>query len=187
MRHGRQHRVHHDIENVADVAHEAGVKLASGSDVVGPWQGRRGEELMYKARVLGAHEALISATRVNAELFMLEDEIGTVETGKRADFAVLEADPFEQRDLAEEQTEKTGEIGHFGRPDLMHDHSSPHDPDRDDDEKRGRWRAHGGRAHSSWIRARHGAFRRRQSGTLAELRHTCSGGTAPCRRRRRRS
>ena len=71
-----------------EIALDAGVKLASGSDVVGPWQGRRGEELVYKARVLGAHEAIISATRTNAELFMLADEIGTVEAGKRADLVL---------------------------------------------------------------------------------------------------
>jgi imidazolonepropionase-like amidohydrolase len=84
------------------VAHDAGVKLASGSDVVGPWQGRRGEELMYKARVLGAHEAIISATRVNAELFMLEDEIGTVEAGKRADLVLVKGQPLDDIELMAE-------------------------------------------------------------------------------------
>jgi imidazolonepropionase-like amidohydrolase len=76
-------------------ARDAGVKLASGSDVVGPWQGRRGEELMYKARVLGAHGALISATRTNAELFMLDHEIGTVEVGKRADLILVKGQPLD--------------------------------------------------------------------------------------------
>ena len=78
------------------------MKLASGSDVVGPWQGRRGEEMVYKSRVLGAHEAIISATRVNAELFMLEDEIGTVETGKRADLVLVEGQPLDDIELMAE-------------------------------------------------------------------------------------
>jgi imidazolonepropionase-like amidohydrolase len=78
-----------------EIARDAGVKLASGSDVVGPWQGRRGEELMYKARVLGAHEAIISATRTNAELFMLDHEIGTVEAGKRADLVLVRGEPLD--------------------------------------------------------------------------------------------
>ena len=82
-----------------EVARDAGVKLASGSDVVGPWQGRRGEELMYKARVLGAHQAIISATRVNAELFMLDDEIGTIEAGKRADLVLVKGQPLEDIEL----------------------------------------------------------------------------------------
>ena len=50
---------------------------------------------MYKARVLGAHEAIISATRTNAELFMLEDEIGTVEPGKRADLVLVQGQPLD--------------------------------------------------------------------------------------------
>jgi imidazolonepropionase-like amidohydrolase len=78
-----------------ETARDAGVKLASGSDVVGPWQGRRGEELMYKARVLGAHGAIISATRTNAELFMLDDEIGTVEVGKQADLVLVKGQPLD--------------------------------------------------------------------------------------------
>ena len=88
-------------ESIA-VARDAGVKLASGSDVVGPWQGRRGEEMVYKSRVLGAHEAIISATRTNAELFMLEDEIGTVEVGKRADLVLVKGQPLDDIELMAE-------------------------------------------------------------------------------------
>jgi imidazolonepropionase-like amidohydrolase len=78
-----------------EVARAAGVKLASGSDVVGPWQGRRGEELVYKARILGAHEAIISATRTNAQLFRLDDEIGTIEEGKIADVIMVKGEPLD--------------------------------------------------------------------------------------------
>src|SRR5262245_29017115 len=35
------------------LAAELGVQVASGSDVVGPWQGRRGEELAIKAELIG--------------------------------------------------------------------------------------------------------------------------------------
>ena len=48
-----------------------------------PWQGRRGEELVIKSRLLGAHKAILSATSVNAALFRMEDRIGTVEAGNR--------------------------------------------------------------------------------------------------------
>ena len=40
-------------------------------------------------------ESLVSATRSNAELFGMEDEIGTVEEGKLADLLVVEGDPLE--------------------------------------------------------------------------------------------
>jgi len=81
------------------VADEAGVSIASGSDVVGPWQGRRGEEIVLKARILGAQKAIVSATRTNAALFNLGDEIGTVEPGKRADLILVAGDPLEDVEL----------------------------------------------------------------------------------------
>jgi imidazolonepropionase-like amidohydrolase len=39
-------------------------------------------------------EAIVSATRTNAELFGMEDEIGTVEEGKRADLVLFDRDPL---------------------------------------------------------------------------------------------
>jgi imidazolonepropionase-like amidohydrolase len=49
---------------------------------------------MYKARVLGAHGAVISATRTNAELFGLADSIGTIEVGKQADLILVRGEPL---------------------------------------------------------------------------------------------
>jgi imidazolonepropionase-like amidohydrolase len=39
-------------------------------------------------------EVLLSATKVNAELFRMQDRIGTVEHGKYADLLVVEGDPL---------------------------------------------------------------------------------------------
>jgi len=39
-------------------------------------------------------EVLLSATRVNAELFRMSDRIGTVEAGKYADLVVVTGDPL---------------------------------------------------------------------------------------------
>jgi imidazolonepropionase-like amidohydrolase len=77
------------------VASDAGVRIASGSDVVGPTQGRRGEELVHKASVLGAHEAIVSATRISAELFGLDAQIGTIEVGKQADLVLVKSQPLD--------------------------------------------------------------------------------------------
>jgi imidazolonepropionase-like amidohydrolase len=73
---------------------QAGVKIGSGSDLLGPRQGRRASEIAEKARHLGAMGAIVSATRTNAELFGLQDRIGTVETGKDADLILVEGDPL---------------------------------------------------------------------------------------------
>ena len=76
-------------------AHEAGVRIASGSDLLGPLQDRKARELEIKTEVLGPMESLVSATKTNASLFGMEDEIGTVEEGKLADLIVVEGNPLE--------------------------------------------------------------------------------------------
>ncbi|HXH13675.1 MAG TPA: amidohydrolase family protein [Alphaproteobacteria bacterium] len=79
------------------LAHQAGVKIGSGSDLLGPMQRHKARELALKAQVLSPMEALISATKVNAELFRLERHIGTIEAGKLADLILVRGDPL--RDL----------------------------------------------------------------------------------------
>jgi imidazolonepropionase-like amidohydrolase len=76
-------------------AYEAGAKIASGSDLLGPLQNRKARELEIKTEVMSPMESLISATRTNAELFGMADEIGTVESGKLADLLVVEGNPME--------------------------------------------------------------------------------------------
>jgi imidazolonepropionase-like amidohydrolase len=76
-------------------AYEAGVRIASGSDLLGPLQDRKARELEIKTEVLSPMESLLSATKTNASLFGLEDEIGTVERGKLADLLVVEGNPLE--------------------------------------------------------------------------------------------
>jgi imidazolonepropionase-like amidohydrolase len=76
-------------------AHEAGVKIASGSDLLGPLQSRKARELEIKTEVMSSMESLVSATKTNAELFGKEDEIGTVQEGKLADLLVVNGDPLE--------------------------------------------------------------------------------------------
>ncbi len=77
------------------LAYEAGVKISSGSDLLGPLQDRKARELEIKTEVMTPMEALVSATRTNAELFGLQGEIGTVEEGKAADLLVVNGNPLE--------------------------------------------------------------------------------------------
>jgi imidazolonepropionase-like amidohydrolase len=76
-------------------AYEAGVRIASGSDLLGPLQDRKARELEIKTEVLSPMESLLSATKTNASLFGMEEEIGTVEEGKLADLLVVEGNPLE--------------------------------------------------------------------------------------------
>jgi imidazolonepropionase-like amidohydrolase len=55
---------------------------------------QRAVEFELKAQVMKPMEVLLSATKVNAELFRLQDKIGTVEPGKYADLLVVEGNPL---------------------------------------------------------------------------------------------
>jgi len=76
------------------VAQKAGVRIGSGSDLLGPRQSRRASEIVEKARHVGAMGAIVSATKTNAELFCLADRIGAIEEGKDADLIVVRGDPL---------------------------------------------------------------------------------------------
>jgi imidazolonepropionase-like amidohydrolase len=91
--------VGHSGRRAVELAHRAGVKIASGSDIVGPGQGQKGRELTIKAEILGAMGAIVSATRTNAELLNLSDRLGTVEPGKLADLIVLDGNPLKDPGL----------------------------------------------------------------------------------------
>jgi imidazolonepropionase-like amidohydrolase len=81
-------------EEAVQIAKAAGVKIASGSDLLGEAMNLKARELVIKSRILSPMEAIVSATRTNAELFGIADEIGTVAEGKRADFTVFDRDPL---------------------------------------------------------------------------------------------
>ena len=76
-------------------ARDAGVRIASGSDLLGPLARHKTRELAIKAQVLGAHDTLVATTRTNAELLGISDEVGTVEPGRRADLLLVDGDPLE--------------------------------------------------------------------------------------------
>ena len=85
------------------LAYEAGVSIGSGSDLLGELARHKARELAIKARVLGAMGALVAATRTNAEMMGLADEVGTVEPGKRADLVVVDGNPLDDLSLLSEQ------------------------------------------------------------------------------------
>ena len=88
------HQVWRAGEDAVRIAARAGVKIGSGSDLLGPAMSLKARELVIKARILSPMEAIVSATRTNAELFGMADEIGTVEEGKQADLVAFDRDPL---------------------------------------------------------------------------------------------
>src|ERR671919_1365009 len=80
----------------------AGVKVAMGTDsgVTAHGQNLRELALMVDGGMTPM-QAIEAATRSAAELMGLQDELGTLEPGKRADLVVLEGDPLDFEKLPE--------------------------------------------------------------------------------------
>jgi imidazolonepropionase-like amidohydrolase len=75
---------------------KAGVKIAMGTDTgVTPHGENLAELLLMVEGGMTPHQALVAATRTAAELMGLDDELGTLEPGKRADLVLVDGDPFE--------------------------------------------------------------------------------------------
>ena len=85
---------------------KAGVKIGSGSDVLGPMQAFKGEELAIQAEVLGNMGAIVATTKTNAEVLRCEDDLGTIEAGKLADLILVDGDPLEDITLFQSYQDK---------------------------------------------------------------------------------
>ena len=94
------------------LAADAGVKVAMGTDCPVAPHGTNLNELVHMAaNGFTPEDALVAATSSAAALMGLEDELGTLEPGQRADLVVVRGDPFAFATLAErvEQVWKDGE------------------------------------------------------------------------------
>lgn len=94
------HKAH--LESI-NKAHEAGVKIAMGTDFLGPAGVAHGDnaielEILVEQVGFSPMEAIISATSVGAEALGMEDEIGSLTPGKTADLLIVDGDPI--RDIA---------------------------------------------------------------------------------------
>jgi imidazolonepropionase-like amidohydrolase len=97
------------------IAKRLGVKIASGSDLLGPMQRCKGMELELKARVLGPMGAIVAATKTNAELLRKEKDLGTIGSGKFADMILVNGDPLKDITLFQQYQEKISVIIQGGR------------------------------------------------------------------------
>jgi imidazolonepropionase-like amidohydrolase len=87
------------MSGAVKLAYDAGVIMGSGSDLIGPEQRRRGLEIVLKARIIGAMEAIVSATSVNARIMGAEDRIGSLEPGKLGDVVAFRGDVLADPEL----------------------------------------------------------------------------------------
>ncbi|MFC9250426.1 metal-dependent hydrolase family protein [Amycolatopsis thailandensis] len=76
-------------------ARAAGVRVGLGSDLIGFDQRLRGHELTLRSKIEDPLLVLESATRINAGILRVADEVGTIEVGKIADLTAWATDPLE--------------------------------------------------------------------------------------------
>ena len=87
----------------AELAHRMGVKVGSGADYFADMCGGEGMEVKLTTECgFTPYEAIKSATTVNAEIFRLEDKIGSIEVGKWADIIIVDGNPDEDANLLAE-------------------------------------------------------------------------------------
>jgi len=84
---------------IVGLMHHSGIRLLAGSDSLDPYvfpgeSLHRELELLVSAG-LSPMEALQTATVNPAKFFGLENELGTIEPGKKADMVLLDADPLQ--------------------------------------------------------------------------------------------
>ena len=72
----------------------AGVKIAFGTDLLGPCHHYQANEFSLLTEALGAHGAIKAATLTAAEVVERSGEIGVLAVGAKADLIVVEGDPL---------------------------------------------------------------------------------------------
>jgi hypothetical protein len=76
-------------------AHDAGVPIIAGTDEGIPAYSVYRELELYVKAGFSPMEALRAATAVAAQAMRVDKDLGTIETGKRADLLVLDANPLD--------------------------------------------------------------------------------------------
>jgi imidazolonepropionase-like amidohydrolase len=76
-----------------EIMKRAGVKMGYGTDLLGPHQDQELNEFEIRADILPAHDILVSATSLAAEILM-EPRLGVVAPGAFADLIVVDGDPM---------------------------------------------------------------------------------------------
>lgn len=77
-----------------EIYRKAGVKMAYGTDLLGPLHRHQSREFLIRSRVMSAAEIIRSATTIGAELVGLHGQIGTIKVGALADVIAVDGNPL---------------------------------------------------------------------------------------------
>jgi imidazolonepropionase-like amidohydrolase len=98
-----------------ELARDAGVAMAFGSDLLGQLQPDQSKEFLLRAQVLSPRELIHSATVVGAEVLGRGGELGIVAPGALADLLVVDGNPLQDLELFQEQGRYLSVIMQGGR------------------------------------------------------------------------
>jgi len=87
------------------IAHEAGVTMCYGTDLLGPLGIAQAKEFGLRAQVLDNKTVLQSATVNPAKMLRQENRLGQIKEGFAADLLVLDGNPLEDLGVLEGQRE----------------------------------------------------------------------------------
>jgi imidazolonepropionase-like amidohydrolase len=99
-----------------EIARRAGVELGFGTDLLGEAQTWQNREFAIRAELEPARDVLASMYRINARLCGLEDEIGRLVPGARADLVISEVDPLKDLSALSDPDKTLAAIVADGRP-----------------------------------------------------------------------
>jgi len=95
--------------SIVGALHRAGIPIVAGTDQAVPGHSLHRELELYVQAGFTPMEAIQAATLVPARALHMENEVGTVEVGKRADLILLTANPLESiRNIRTVQSVMTG-------------------------------------------------------------------------------
>jgi imidazolonepropionase-like amidohydrolase len=98
-----QHRKVFDVLDAGlralELAHQAGLPIVYGTDLLGGMHRRQLSELTLRAQVQPAADVLRSATTVAARLLGLEGRVGVVAPGALADLLVVDGNPLDRLEV----------------------------------------------------------------------------------------
>lgn len=98
-----------------EIYRSAGVKIAYGTDLLGPMHRHQSREFEIRARALPNYDILQSATTTAAELVHLKDRAGVIAPGAFADLLVLDTNPLDDLTVLSGQGERILTIMKEGR------------------------------------------------------------------------
>jgi len=94
---------------IVGALHRAGITIVAGTDQVVPGHSLYREIELYVKSGFTPMEAIQAATIVPARVMKLDNEVGTIEVGKRADLIILDRDPLDNiRNIRTVKTVITG-------------------------------------------------------------------------------